>query len=145
MERNLVLEEVGVEINKLQNSLMQLAEKVVSLAQNELNEKKEIAIGEQYYTISVDILKKAWENSGYDKTMVKVGNYFKSFEEALDFRQKVEVYCGLRVFAESDDRKWDDKTPHFVIRWDYLEKEIIVLPVWLQGSAGFCSKCRKSC
>ena len=33
MERNLVLEEVSSEINKLQNSLMKLAEKVVLLAE----------------------------------------------------------------------------------------------------------------
>lgn len=57
--------------------------------------------------------------TAFEKWHYESGNYFKTKEEAEEYKESLIVYNELKAYAEPDDAVWDGDTAHWEIGYDY--------------------------
>lgn len=77
-------------------------------------------MNEIYYFIDGDgyVAKVRWDGDAWDNTKYKIGNCFKTREEAEFQAERLRVLAEMREFEESSDREWNCRNPHYFISYN---------------------------
>ena len=119
-------EEIMDKISEMENELAQLKE--------ELNKQEEPKLGrwkpeyaDKYYYLDSDgdIYDRKWTDDIVGKKKYKIGNVFKTQEEAQFAIEQLKVLAELKEYAD-DDKEWDNSSTHWSIQYTALNGYIEV-------------------
>lgn len=77
-----------------------------------------------FVTSNGEIHKAVWTNSEIDKGLLKIGNVFKTQEEAEFESERLKVIAELKKYAEPKGQKWNMHISHYYILYVCRENDI---------------------
>lgn len=96
------------------------------IEQEDTKEDKFPRIGDNYYYLNGfgDVYHANYTNDAYDRDAIKIGNCFRTEEEAKFELERLKVIAEMKKFAELKYRDWDGWEPHYCIVYDYCKREL---------------------
>lgn len=83
-----------------------------------------------YYLDSTEslIVEEEWGESGFGfyKKLLREGNYYKTYEEALFELERFKVALEMRRYVEKN-RPWDNITQHFQLMYDFADGKVFIV------------------
>lgn len=115
-------EEMMNKISEMENEIKNLKDEIIK---DELNKQEEpkrrwkLKFEERYWFINNDssIPYSYWDNCKTDNNRYKLGNCFKTEEEAKFAVEQLKVIAELKEYAD-DDKKWNCSNAHWCINYE---------------------------
>ncbi len=96
-------------------------------------------IADKYYCISGNnvVSEHLLDGCGFGRAHMRIGNCFRTKEEAEFMVERLKVLAEMRKFAEPFDAKWDGNTPHCIILSSVNDKHLEVHHHYLMRGGEF--------
>lgn len=124
------IEEIQKQIEKLEKKTQKLQEELEFEKKKTELEYPNLNMTELYWLIDSNgsLCRSCWLKDGFDKQRSKIGNVFKTKEEAERERDKRALLTRFRQFRDKCNGDWnkDNEIRNYSIRYDYVSNGLFI-------------------